>query len=99
MPDYICIVGYEQDGYCEHCGRPLKHCIRVSDGRIVGATCFAKVMTAPRQYHGKPYRLGAEEIIRLAKIAATCSPAAMGRRYGVYPHHLQFEIAAETTKP
>lgn len=93
----IWITGYEQDGYCEHCGRPLKHCIRLSDGRIVGATCFDKTLTAPRQYRGKSYRLGTTGIIRLAKIAEFCPPADMGRRYGVYPEHLRFELIQEET--
>lgn len=63
----IVITGYEQDGRCEHCGRPLRHCIRVDDGRIVGATCFNKLLTKPLQYNGKPYRVGEENIIRRAK--------------------------------
>ncbi len=92
MTDYLYIVCYEGEGRCEHCGRPLKYCIRISDGRIVGATCFAEVMTAPRCRFGQPYRQNQEEIIRLAKIAACCSFAGMAR-YGVYPDDLRFEVA------
>lgn len=65
----IAITGYEQDGHCEHCGRPLRHCIRIDDGRIVGATCFNKLLTKPRLYNGKPYRIGEENVIRYAKLA------------------------------
>jgi hypothetical protein len=76
------ITGYTQHGHCEHCGRVLKHCIRISDGRIVGATCFDKQLTAPREYQGKKYRIGAEEIVRRAKIAQYV-PAMSWDRYGV----------------
>lgn len=34
----ISIVGYESDCNCEHCGRALRHGIRLSDGRLVGAS-------------------------------------------------------------
>jgi len=83
------IAGYEQEGHCEHCGRALKHCIRLGDGRIVGATCFDKVLTKPRLYFGKPYRVGAENVIRRAKIAE------LGRlaRYGMTARDLVFEAA------
>ena len=86
------IIGYEQNGNCQHCGRVLKHCIRISDGRIVGATCFDKKLTKPRQYNGKPYRVGAETIIRLAKIAQFVNPVNWSRKYGVSTNNFVFEI-------
>lgn len=92
MSDKIEIVGYEQDGKCEHCGRALKHCIRISDGRIVGATCFDKKLTKPRLYQGKPYRVGSENIIKAAKVAAWYSPSQWGR-FGVSANSLTFEAA------
>ena len=46
------IVGYEQGGRCDHCGRALRHVVLLADGRNVGATCLAKVMTKPRETHG-----------------------------------------------
>ena len=62
------ISGYEQDGKCEHCGRTLTHCIKLSDGRIVGATCFDKKMTKAKLYAGRTYRIGAEKVIYYAKL-------------------------------
>lgn len=78
----IIIVGYEQDGHCEHCGRKLRHCIRISDGRLVGATCLDKKLTSPKVYQGKKYRLGAELIIKAAKVAQFVAPQNWAR-YGV----------------
>ncbi len=57
----ISIVGYESDCNCEHCGRALRHGIRLSDGRLVGATCLDKKLTKPRKYQGKSFRFGAEQ--------------------------------------
>lgn len=88
----ILIVGYESDCNCEHCGRALKHGIKVSDGRIVGATCLDKKLTKPRVYQGKSYRLGAELIVRAAKVAQW-KPASEWARYGVSASTLQFEAA------
>ena len=51
----LTIAGYEQEGNCEHCGRKLKHCIKIEENgvqRIVGATCFAKKMT--QEINGLP---------------------------------------------
>ena len=85
----IAITGYEQDGHCEHCGRALRHCIRIDDGRIVGATCFDKILTKPLRYNGKPYRVGPENIILRAKLAE------LGKleRAGMTAHHLVFDAA------
>jgi hypothetical protein len=89
----ISIIGYEQDGHCEHCGRALKHCIRISDGRIVGATCFDKKLTKPQSSWGKKsFRVGAENIVRYAKMAQFLTAEKMAM-HGVYPHCLQFEAA------
>lgn len=87
----ISIIGYEQDGHCEHCGRVLKHCIRISDGRIVGATCFDKKITQPKVYQNKKYRLGSNEIIRLAKIAEYIPVSNWIRNYGISAFMMQFE--------
>lgn len=88
----IAIVGYEQGGQCEHCGRALKHCIRTSDGRIVGATCFDKKLTAPRVYQGRKYRLGAERIVHIAKVVERI-PAHQWGGYGVNSDSTIFEAA------
>lgn len=86
----ITIVGYEQDCKCEHCGRALVHGIRISDGRVVGATCLDKKLTAPKVYNGKKYRLGAELIIRAAKVVEW-KHSSDWSRYGVSSATLQFE--------
>ena len=92
MTDKIEIVGYEQDGNCQHCGRALKHCIKLSDGRIVGATCFDKKLTKPRQQQGKSYRVGAENIVRYAKVVQFYAPQNWAR-YGVSASSLVFTAA------
>ena len=85
----IQIIGYEQNGQCEHCGRALKHCIKISDGRVVGATCFDKKITKPRIYNGKSYRVGSEQIVQYAKIAQFSNLA----RHGLTSQHLTFDAA------
>jgi len=88
----ISIVGYETDCRCEHCGRPLVHGIRISDGRVVGATCLDKKLTAPKMYHGKKYRLGTERIIHAAKVVQMKAPSEWDL-YGVSAATIQFEAA------
>lgn len=87
----IQIVGYEQDCNCEHCGRALVHGIRLSDGRIVGATCLDKKLTQPKVYQGKKYRLGTELIIKAAKVVQL-KTAEHWARYGVNNHTITFEL-------
>jgi hypothetical protein len=85
------IVGYEQDGRCDHCGRALRHVVLLADGRNVGATCLAKVMTKPREtYGGKKYRLSPSTVIDLAKCAEFWS---RDKRYlmGITDESLHFE--------
>lgn len=90
----ISIIGYEQEGHCEHCGRALKHCIRISDGRIVGATCFDKKLTKPRidRFTKKSFRIGAENVVRYAKMAQFWSADRMARE-GVHDWMLEFDQA------
>lgn len=64
----ISIVGYVEDDVCAHCGRSLKHGIKISDGRIVGADCFDKQLTKPRINGKKKYRFGAKHIIHIAQV-------------------------------
>ena len=92
MSNQVEIVGYEQHGNCEHCRRPLKHCIRISDGRIVGATCFDKKLTKPRVYQGKSYRFGSEHIVRIAKVVQFVPPHRWST-YGVNEQSARFEAA------
>lgn len=92
MKNSILIIGYEQEANCEHCGRALKHGIRISDGRIVGATCLDKKLTAPKTYQGKKFRIGSEMIIRAAKVAQFKAPQTW-ERYGVNQNTMTFEAA------
>lgn len=86
----IQIIGYEKDCNCEHCGRSLKHGIRINDGRIVGAQCLDKSLTKPKNYQGKNYRIGSELIIRAAKVVEFYSPAKWGS-FGVTSQTITFE--------
>lgn len=88
----LTIIGYEQDGICQHCGRTLKHCVKINDGMIVGADCFDKKMTKAKTYQGKAYRLGAEKIRELAKVAQFWS-AQRQVLAGYYPAHFNFQSA------
>jgi hypothetical protein len=89
----LIITGYDEDCHCEHCGRALRHGIRISDGRVVGAQCFDKVLTKARKYNGKTYRVGHENIVRYAKIAEFHSLEAGERRFGVGIYQRTFEQA------
>ncbi|HEY7883870.1 MAG TPA: hypothetical protein VIC08_02870 [Cellvibrionaceae bacterium] len=84
------IVGYEEETNCEHCGRYLKHGIRISDGRVVGAQCLDKKLTKAREYQGKKYRFGAQHIIKIAKVLQWKSPSQWDR-YGVNHQSAVFE--------
>jgi len=89
MSNTVNIVGYQQEEVCQHRGRKLKHGIVLDNGMIVGATCLDKVLTAPKQYNGKAYRLGTELIIRAAKVVQMKTPAAWSR-YGVSAETIRF---------
>ena len=89
----LTITGYDTDTVCECCGKSLVHGIRLADGRTVGAQCFNKVLTKPLSYGGKTYRVGAENIIRRAKVREFYSAGAAAERFGFYPHHFVFESA------
>jgi len=87
----LTITGYSNDEVCACCGKNLVHGIRLADGRIVGAQCFNKVLTKPITYGGKSYRLGAEGIIKYAKIAEFYTPQAASKKFNVYPEMLIFQ--------
>jgi hypothetical protein len=87
------IIGYQEEHGCEHCNRWLKHGIVLSNGKVVGATCFDKKLTQPLidKRTGKKYRLGSELIIKLAKVARLSPERQSQLGYGV--HHFRFEAA------
>lgn len=89
----ISIVGYESSCNCEHCGRALKHGIKLSDGRVVGATCLDKKLTMPRVYRGKKYRFGDEFIVKIAKVVEFYSPNNW-TRFDVSASSITFEASA-----
>lgn len=91
MSNEIEIVGYVHDTYCQHCGRKLKHGIRISDGRTVGATCLDKKITHPKMYQGQPYRVGSELIINAAKVVEN-KLESQWARYGVSRETLKFKL-------
>lgn len=93
----LTISGYENDAdgsiKCEHCGRMLKHGIRLSDGRLVGATCLDKKLTKARvSQSGKLYRAGSELIIKAAKCVQFV-PENRWLSYGINKQILNFEAA------
>lgn len=87
MANLICITGYVENADCGHCNRPLRHGI-ITDAGIVGATCFARKLTAPKLLRGKAYRPGADEVVYIARRAH--NPA----RYSLSDWHLNWERAA-----
>lgn len=89
----IQIIGYRENGECDHCGRALRHCIQIDDGRTVGATCLDKKLSAPKTYNGKTYRVGASFIVKVAKVVERVSPAYWSR-YGINEHAVTFEGVA-----
>jgi len=84
------ITGYSQDEVCNHCGRPLKHGIKVSDGRILGATCIDKVLSKAKFYQGKRYRVGADRIIHIARVVEL-KPVSQWDIYNVSIKSTEFE--------
>ena len=87
----VIIVGYEQEGRCDHCGRSLKHVIKLDDGRKVGATCLANKLTKPlKDRHGREFRLPASCFVDRAKMAEYWSPAKCGMN-GFGPEQFKFE--------
>ena len=87
----IQIEGYEQEAVCAHCNRNLKHGIKISNGTTVGASCFNNVLTKPKVYFGKNYRVGSSKIVELAKIAEFYDVSARLRQFGVSNTQLTFE--------
>ena len=87
MTNAITVTGYYEGGECSHCARELRHCV-VTDHGVFGARCFGQQVTAPRMYRGKAYRLSADAVISLAKMAR--DPA----RHGIGSAQLTFEAGA-----
>lgn len=66
------IEGYSKNGFCEHCGRRLKHVIHIKDEvnavYEVGAICFANEIANPKTYQGKKFRTQHESIVKMARL-------------------------------
>lgn len=91
MTKTVQIIGYTEEGHCDHCGRALRHCIQIDDGRTVGATCLGKKLTAPKVYNGKQYRMDATSIIHTAKVVAR-RPQNRWYDFGVSDQMVAFEL-------
>lgn len=89
----ISISGYQNECICQHCNRNLKHGIVLSDGRIVGATCFATKLTEPKtDRNNKKYRDKPDTIIHLAKLMQY-RDSDYHYRLGYMPSSFQFSLA------
>lgn len=89
----ICITGYEKEENCDHCGKALIHGIRLSDGRVVGAICFANKLTAPYVYNGRKQRYAKEYIVKIAKLCQFI-PREQWSKWGIFHNNAdQFELA------
>lgn len=89
----ISILGYEQECYCDHCGRALQHGVQTDRLGVIGADCFNKLIVSDRKKfsgNGKP---GAAYVRTLAKLRARDSWESL-RHIGYGPHHFVFEMAA-----
>ena len=75
MTAHLFITGYQENAVCAHCGRNLKHGIKISTGEVVGADCFDKQITKARVSGKKKYRFGAAHIIHIAKVVEYKSPS------------------------
>lgn len=88
----ISIVGYEQECYCDHCGRALQHGVRTDALGTIGADCFNKMIKFDRKKfsQGKP---GAPYVRTLAKLRERDNWTSLNRM-GYHPQHFVFELAA-----
>ncbi|MNY38858.1 hypothetical protein D3C86_1735100 [compost metagenome] len=91
MSNKIAISGYAEDSICSHCGRKLKHGIKLSNGCIVGANCFDKDMTKQRINGKKKYRYGAAHIIHIAQVVEF-KPVSKWDLYNVSVNSTIFEL-------
>jgi len=88
----ISILGYEAECDCDHCGRSLRHGIKVSGLGTIGADCFRAMIRSNRKRfsQGKP---DAAYVHTLAKLKERDSAAQLSRM-GYGPNHFVFEVAA-----
>jgi hypothetical protein len=88
----ISILGYEQECYCDHCGRALQHGVKVTGFGTIGADCFNKLIKADRKRfsgNGKP---GSTLTRTLAKLRERDSSQQLSRM-GYSDRHFVFELA------
>lgn len=88
----ICIVGYERECECDHCGRALQHGVRTDILGTIGADCFNKMIKADRKRFSGIGKPGAPLIRTFAKLRERDSDESL-RRIGYTPHHFRFELA------
>ena len=92
MTNTLRISGYVAEAQCDHCGRALRHGIRIDDGRTVGATFLANKLSAPRTHAGRPYRVTADTVVSAAKVVERV-PAHLWAQYGVNEAAITFTRA------
>jgi len=93
MTNTLTITGYEMDDYCSHCGRKLVHCINTAELGLIGADCFNKLIVANRKKYSGNGKPGASLVRDMAKLRDRYSDEGL-KRFGRYPHHFIFEMAA-----
>lgn len=89
----LTIVGYEMDDCCSHCGRKLVHCINTAEMGLIGADCFNKLIARNLKKYSGNGKPGASLIRDMAKLRDRYSDEGL-TRFGRYPHHFVFEVAA-----
>lgn len=86
----IKIEGYEENSVCGHCGRELRHGIKVSNGLIVGASCLANKIAGKKvKASGEEYSVSPSRIIDMAKVCQFVDPSKWSM-YGVNQSAITF---------
>lgn len=88
----ISILGYEQECYCDHCGRALQHGVRTDRLGTIGADCFNKLIAANRKHFSGTGKPGAAYVRTLAKLRERDNWESLNR-IGYGPHHFVFQMS------
>ena len=89
---FICINGYDQPDYCEHCGKRLIHGVRTNTHGTIGADCFVKLIKADKKRFsntGKPTAAMVRDYAKMVEFRSAQRLSEMGYS----PRHFQFELA------
>ncbi len=88
----ICINGYDQPDYCEHCGKRLIHGVRTNTHGTIGADCFVKLIKADKTRYSGNGKPSASMVRDYAKMVERRSPQRLSEM-GYSARHFQFEVA------